>query len=79
MEKLINLIEGNEGYNPTSDEEGADFIIKKERDKNRMKYDIIYAMRGKEIAQTPLTEEERDMNSMTSRRSCAKCPIRKIV
>lgn len=74
MEKLINLIEGNEGYNPTSDEEGADFIIKKERDKNRMKYDIIYAMRGKEIAQTPLTEEERGYEFHDIKKIMCKMP-----
>lgn len=74
FEAWAALVEDNKDFDPNSDEEGVDFIIKKEKDGKRNKYSINYVMKGTSACQTPLTDEEKNYTFHDIKKIMCKMP-----
>jgi len=58
MEQWSLLVQEHDDTDCISDENGVDWVITKKKDGAKTKYTISYATSGRNIKQTPLTEEE---------------------
>lgn len=59
MDMFFDKASKNADIECCSDEEGVDFILSRKKDGKKTVYGIEYAMKGRSIDTTPLTEEER--------------------
>lgn len=74
MKNWITLVEQNADFDPTSEEEGVDFIVTKEKKGKKTEYNINYAMKGLNVCQTPLTDEEKEYTKHDIKKIMGKLP-----
>lgn len=74
MEQWMQIVNSNPDLDCNSVEEGVDFIIIKSKDGKKNKYTIQYAMKGTQICQTPLTEEEKAFERLDIKKIMGKMP-----
>ena len=74
MKTWVTLVEQNADFDPTSEDEGVDFIVTKEKKGKKTEYTVNYAMKGLNVCQTPLTDEEKEYNKHDIKKIMGKLP-----
>jgi len=69
----------NSLFNCDDDEQGFDIIISKKKDGSKWIYAVKFAMNGRSVAMTPLTDEERDYKMPDLKKIFSKIPDQSII
>lgn len=74
FKQFLSLAEKNSDIDLFSDDEGVDLIIEKKRDGKKWSYTLNFAMDGRSVATTPLTEKEKAYQKHDIKKIMGKLP-----